>query len=148
MVRAALLLAFLAFLAIHLALAAPLHAAPLKLSLIPVKQNANYQYSITNYANAATVIRNENGTFLQGDFSTLRLFSQRSEYEYRSTSLSFKYPPQHRVAELNSQMLELQILYELVPSNNTKCKWKHRRVGLSVTFLLTEYAPQQVFTLG
>lgn len=43
-------------------------------------------------------------------------------------------------------MLELQIVYELTPNANPK--WKHRRVALSVTFLLTEYAPQRIFTLG
>lgn len=43
-------------------------------------------------------------------------------------------------------MLELQIVYELTPNPNPK--WKHRRVALSVTFLLTEYAPQRIFTLG
>jgi hypothetical protein len=145
MVRTALIACLLlARLALPLPLPSP--DRPLQLALLPAKENANYQYSITNYANSATVIRNDDGTFLQGDFSTLRLYSQRSEYEYRSTSLAFKYPSQHRVAELNNQMLELQILYELTPNNNTK--WKHRRVGLSVTFLLTEYAPQQVFTLG
>lgn len=118
----------------------------LKLALLPAKENANYHYSITNYANPVTIIRNNNGTSLQGDFSTLHLISGRSEYEYISTSLSFKYPPQHRVAEINNEMLELQILYELNNCNNTA--WKHKRLALSITFLLTEYAPQQIFTLG
>jgi hypothetical protein len=43
-------------------------------------------------------------------------------------------------------MLELQIIYELNSRNNPA--WKHKRIGLSVTFLLTEYAPEQIFTLG
>jgi len=116
------------------------------LVLLPVKENSNYQFSIQNYANYATIIRNENGTFLQGDFSTLKLFTHHKEYQYVSKSLSFKLPPQHRVVELSHQMLELQIVYEL--SENNKARWKHRRVALSVTFLMTEYAPQQIFTLG
>jgi hypothetical protein len=44
-----------------------------KLSQLPVKQNNAYQFKISNYANHVTIIRNDNGTFLQGDFSTLRL---------------------------------------------------------------------------
>lgn len=73
-----------------------------KLSQLPTKKNNDYTYSISNYANSVDIIRNDNGTFLLGDFSTLRLYSQRSEYRYVSRSLSFKYPPQHRIAELNN----------------------------------------------
>lgn len=43
-------------------------------------------------------------------------------------------------------MVELQIVYDI--KDNFNAAWKHRRVALSVTFLLTEYAPQTVFTLG
>jgi hypothetical protein len=43
-------------------------------------------------------------------------------------------------------MLEMQIVYEL--THNYNPKWKHRRVALSINFLLTEYAPQSIFTLG
>jgi hypothetical protein len=118
----------------------------LRLALLPTKLNANYAYSIINYAAPATILRNSNGTFVQGDFSTLRLDNDLTHYEYICTGLSFKYPPQHRVAEINNEMLELQVLYEL--SGQPNAKWKHRRIALSVTFLLTEYAPQQIFTLG
>ncbi len=116
---------------------APHHNNPptLKLSLLPLKHNTNYQYFIYNYANSAKVLRDDNGTFLLGNFSTLRLFSHHTEYKYVSTGLSFKHPPQHRVAELNNEMLEMQIVYELITNSNPK--WKHKRVALSVTFLLT-----------
>lgn len=77
----------------------------IKLALLPAKHNINYQYSIANYAAPATILRNDNGTFIQGDFSTLHLNSDRNQYEYVSTGLSFKYPPQHRVAEINNEML-------------------------------------------
>ena len=29
-----------------------------------------------------------------------------------------------------------------------KSGWKHRRIGMAVSFLLTEYAPEQTFSLG
>jgi hypothetical protein len=43
-------------------------------------------------------------------------------------------------------MIEMQILYELTP-NHTQL-WKHKRLALSVSFVVTEYAPEEGFTLG
>lgn len=43
-------------------------------------------------------------------------------------------------------MLELQVEYEL--NGKGKSGWKHKRIGLVVSFLLTEYAPEQTFSLG
>ncbi len=42
----------------------PAKDSPVQLALLAAKENSNYQYSITNYANYAAIIRNENGTFL------------------------------------------------------------------------------------
>lgn len=120
--------------------------AALQLPRLPVKINPNFRFAISNYANRLTIIRNDNGTFLQGDFSTLRLMSEKAEYEYISTAVSFKYPAQHQVAEVDNEVLELQIEYEL--NSKERSTWKHKRIGLAVTFLLTEYAPQQTFSLG
>lgn len=47
----------------------------LQIPRLTIKPNPNFRYSISNYANRATIIRNPNGTFLQGDFSTLTLIS-------------------------------------------------------------------------
>lgn len=60
--------------------------------------------------------------------------------------MSFKYPAQHRVANVNNELIELQILYELIGNETTE--WKHRKLAVSVTFLLTEFAPPRTFTLG
>ena len=40
----------------------------------------------------------------------------------------------------------MQIMYELSSSNVPK--WKHTNLVLSVSFVLTEYAPTQGYTLG
>lgn len=42
-------------------------------------------------------------------------------------------------------MVEMQILYELSSKDNPL--WKHKHVGLSITFLLTEHGPAELFTL-
>ena len=39
----------------------------------------------------------------------------------------------------------MQIMYELNEEKNSK--WKHKMLTLSVTFMVTEYAPEEGFTL-
>ena len=60
-------------------------------------------------------------------------------HRYSSTSFSFKYPPQHRIAEVSQEVIEMQIMYELTETNVSK--WKHRSLVMSVSFVVTEYAP-------
>lgn len=43
-------------------------------------------------------------------------------------------------------MVEMQIMYELSSKDNPL--WKHKHIGLSITFLLTEDGPAELFTLG
>lgn len=121
-------------------------SSALQIPKLAIKPNSNFRYSISNYANRATIIRNHNGTFLQGDFSTLTLVSDKAEYEYISTAVSFKYPAQHMVAEVDNEVLEMQVEYEW--NGKGTSGWKHKRIGLAVSFLLTEYAPEQTFNLG
>jgi hypothetical protein len=64
---------------------------------------------------------------------------QRKHYQYYSTGFSFKYPAQHRVANVDKELLELQIVYEL--EGRESAEWRHRKLAVSVTFLLAEYAP-------
>lgn len=79
------------------------HSPPtLQLPRLAVKPNPNFRFAISNYAGRATIVRNRNGTFLHGDFSTLKLISGKAEYEYISTAVSFKYPAQHQVAEVDN----------------------------------------------
>lgn len=60
--------------------------------------------------------------------------------------MSFKYPAQHRVANVNNELVELQIQYEL--TSNTTTEWKHKKLAVSITFLLAEFAPPETLTLG
>jgi hypothetical protein len=50
-------------------------ATLLKISELPVKDNHAFRFKINNYANPVAILRNGNGTFLKGDFSTLLLIS-------------------------------------------------------------------------
>ena len=34
-------------------------------------------------------------------------------YEYTASSFSFKYPPQHRIADVQQEVVEMQINYRL-----------------------------------
>jgi len=68
-----------------------------------------------------------------GDFSTLQLTTKQRTYHYSSTGFSFKYPPQHKIANLTRETLEMQIVYELQRSN--QMPWKHNRVIVSVSFV-------------
>jgi len=43
------------------------------------------------------------------------------------------------VANVDKELLELQIVYEL--EGRESAEWRHRKLAVSVTFLLTEYAP-------
>ncbi len=47
----------------------------LQVSQLPIKPNHAFKFKLNNYANPATIMRNANGTFVVGDFSTLRLAS-------------------------------------------------------------------------
>jgi len=40
----------------------------------------------------------------------------------------------------------MQIVYELMGEN--VISWKHKRLALSVSFVMTEYAPENGLTLG
>jgi hypothetical protein len=81
-----------------------------------------------------------------GNFSSLTLTGPRWSYEYEAVGFSFKYPPQHRIAEVSQEVIEMQIAYRLGESEVPR--WKHRSVVMSVSFVVTEYAPEEGFTLG
>lgn len=51
-----------------------------KVHELTIKPNHSFKFKIDNYANPATIIRNTNGTFLVGDFSTLHLLSSKHDY--------------------------------------------------------------------
>ena len=53
-------------------------------------------------ASPATILRNHKGTFFVGNFSKLTIAGPRKHYQYYSTAFSFKYPAQHRVANVNN----------------------------------------------
>ena len=98
--------------------------------------NNEYFYQIHNYKAPAAIVTTLNGTFFQGNFSTLLITTRQRTYSYTSTGFSFKSPPQHRVVPINTPTIEMHVHYELTHSH--KLPWKHRQVVLVVTFVETD----------
>lgn len=130
----------------HLVCLSDAPTSQLRLAQHPAKQNARYSFELSFHAGAVTLLRSRNGTFFQGDFSRVQLRKDLTTHVYRSTAFSFKYPPQHRIADVANEILELQIAYSL--QENPQLAWKHKRLLLSVTFMCTEYLPVERRTLG
>lgn len=53
-------------------------ATLVKVADLPIKKNNGFKFKINNYANYATIVRNGNGTFILGDYSTLVLATDKN----------------------------------------------------------------------
>lgn len=93
-------------LVLHLSLSEPSvclsHPPPLNLIEPDFKVNKDFSFQIHNYANSVSISSTSKGIFFHGDFSKIILSAAAgSVHEYRTTRFSFKYPPQHRMAEVS-----------------------------------------------
>jgi hypothetical protein len=130
----------------HLVCLSDAPTTQLRLAQLPAKLNTRYNFELSFHAAPVTILRNSNGTFFQGDFSLLQLHKDNRTHVYRSTAFSFKYPPQHRIADVANEILELQIAYSL--QENPQLAWKHKQLLLSISFMCSEYLPMERRTLG
>lgn len=123
----------------HIAVCSEKTQLPLEVSGLPIKLNRAFTFKIVNYESRVNIIKSPKGTLFNGNFSRLLLNVGGSFHQYIATSFTFRYPPQHRVSPVSSDVLEMQIKYLLVPGGSLA--WKHKTIVLSVSYVVTDYAP-------